>query len=46
MKKVSRCENCARMLYTNQYNLCKRCWQEIGIDFLNNIEAEERELEK
>jgi len=46
MKKVSRCENCERELYTNEYNFCKRCWQEVGTDFLNKLDAEQQELDK
>ena len=39
MKKVGRCQNCGREVYTNDINLCKRCYQEFGLEFLKE-EAE------
>ncbi|MBW2977551.1 hypothetical protein KY331_01780 [Candidatus Woesearchaeota archaeon] len=46
MKKISRCENCSRAVYTNEYNFCKRCWQEVNVDFLNKLTVEQKRLEE
>jgi hypothetical protein len=41
MKKISLCVNCGRNIYTNDLNLCKRCHQDVGVDFLRQQEPEE-----
>lgn len=41
MKKISVCVNCERELYTNNLDLCKRCHQEVGFEFLKKQEPEE-----
>ena len=41
MKKVGLCQNCGRSVYTNDIDLCKRCYNEVGLKFLNIQEAEE-----
>ena len=46
MKKISRCENCEREVYTNYLNLCKRCHQDVGLDFLKKFEAEQTVVEE
>ena len=44
MKKIGVCLNCGREVYTNDINLCKRCHQEVGLDFIQE-EVEEIEEE-
>ena len=46
MKKVGSCLNCGRNMYTNNLDLCKRCHQEVGLEFLSKIEEEPEEEEK
>lgn len=43
MKKVSRCVNCERKIYTNDLNLCKKCYRDVGLEFLKQQEPEEVE---
>ena len=43
MKKTGICENCGREVYTNKLNLCKRCHQKVGGEFLKQQEPEEIE---
>lgn len=45
MKKVSICINCEREVYTNDLDLCKKCYQDVGLQFLKKLEPEE-ELEE
>jgi NMD protein affecting ribosome stability and mRNA decay len=37
MKKVGTCLNCGREVYTNDIDLCKKCYNEVGVDFLKQI---------
>jgi predicted amidophosphoribosyltransferase len=37
-KKVGVCINCNREVYTNDIHLCKRCFNEVGVDFLKESE--------
>ena len=46
MKNVGICQNCGRKVYTNDIDLCKRCYQEVGIEFLNTEEVIEEEPEE
>ena len=41
MKKVGICQNCGRNVYTNDIDLCKRCYQIVGMDVLGEEEIEE-----
>jgi len=41
MKNVGLCTNCGRNIYTNEINLCKRCYQDVGLEFLKQQEPEE-----
>ena len=41
MKKIGVCLNCERELYTNDLDLCKRCYQDVGLEFLKDTEPEE-----
>ena len=41
MKKIGVCVNCEREVYTNDMELCKKCNQEVGLDFINKQEIEE-----
>ena len=46
MKKVGSCQNCGRNVYTNDIDLCKRCHNEVGLEFLKTediIEEPEEE---
>ena len=38
-KKVGICDNCDRNMYTNDFNLCKRCHQDVGYSYFQNQEA-------
>ena len=42
-KKVGICDNCDRNMYTNNFNLCKRCHQDVGYSYFQNQEVEEVE---
>ena len=46
MKKVSRCQECGRKIYTNDIELCKRCHQEVGLQFLREEEVFEEPEEE
>ena len=37
-KKVSLCQECGRTVYTNDIDLCKRCYNEVGLDILDQQE--------
>ena len=39
------CLNCGRSIYTNDIDLCKRCYQEVGLEFLGK-EEEVEEVEE
>ena len=41
MKKIGVCLNCEREVYTNDLDLCKKCNQDVGANFLNKQEIEE-----
>ena len=41
MKKVGACENCGRTMYTNDLELCKKCNNEVGVEFFKNADIEE-----
>lgn len=43
MKKVGGCQSCGRNMYTNDLDLCKRCFNEVGLEFLKTVEVEEVE---
>ena len=38
-KKVGLCQNCGRTVYTNDIDLCKRCYNEVGLEILNKQEV-------
>lgn len=40
MKKTGLCINCGREVYTNDLDLCKRCYQEVGLEFLQQKSEE------
>lgn len=46
MKEVGVCRNCGRKVYTNDLDLCKRCYNEVGVEFLKKEVIEEPEEEK
>jgi len=46
MKNVGICLNCGRRVYTNDIGLCKRCYQEVGLEFLKTEEVIEEEPEE
>jgi hypothetical protein len=37
MKKIGACLNCGREMYTNDYNLCKRCHRVVDLDSLEDL---------
>lgn len=41
MKKIGVCMECGREMYTNDINLCKRCFKEVGTEFIKEQEPEE-----
>jgi len=41
MKKVGVCVNCGRTVYTNDLDLCKRCYNLVGVELEKKKEAEE-----
>ncbi len=43
MKKVSKCNECGRTLYTNDLDLCKRCFNKVGVKAMNSMEEVEEE---
>ncbi|MBD3249639.1 hypothetical protein GF336_06355 [Candidatus Woesearchaeota archaeon] len=43
MKKVGKCNECERTLYTNDFELCKRCFNEVGVEAINSMEDIEEE---
>ena len=46
MKKISRCQECGRKIYTNDIELCKRCHQEVGVEMLREQEVFEEPEEE
>jgi len=46
MKNVGICLNCGRSVYINEINLCKRCAQEVGAEFLKKADIAEEEQEE
>ena len=40
-KKVGKCLECEREMYTNELDLCKRCFNDVGLEFLKNAEVVE-----
>lgn len=44
MKKVGKCEKCEREVYTNDFNLCKRCHQVYGAQVAEEIAQEETQF--
>jgi len=41
MKKVGLCQSCGRNVYTNDIDLCKRCYNEVGTEFLKTEDVVE-----
>ncbi|MBR9691564.1 hypothetical protein GOV06_02160 [Candidatus Woesearchaeota archaeon] len=41
MKQVGLCQSCGRTVYTNDIDLCKRCHNEVGLEFLKEMDVEE-----
>jgi len=47
MKQVGNCRNCGRNVYVNDIDLCKRCYQEVGLEILEKLDyVDEPEEEK
>lgn len=46
MKKVGLCQNCKRVIYTNDIDLCKRCNTVVGAEVLNQINEEIGDIEE
>ena len=40
-KKVGLCQECGRTVYTNDIDLCKRCYNDVGLEILNKREVVE-----